>query len=95
MLSYFFSHVLIQLFQFLRSRYQRIAHPKPLQPKKMILETRSYDRQGLDIKVTTVERTLVDCLDKPQFAGGWEEIWRAGEMINVLDIEQVINYVFV
>ena len=91
-LSYFFSHTIIQPFQFLQSRYQRIAHPKPLQPKQITLETKSYDRQGLDIKATTIERTLVDCLDKPQFAGGWEEIWRAGEMINFLDVERAINY---
>ena len=92
-LSYCFSHAPVQPFQFLQSRYQCISHPRPLQPNQIALETKSYDRQGLDIRVTTVERTLVDCLDKPKFAGGWEEIWRAGDMINILDVERMINYV--
>ncbi len=72
--------------------YQQVAHPKPLQPNDIFLETKMHDRQGLDIRVTTIERTLVDCLNKPQFAGGWEEIWRSFESINFLDIERIIEY---
>ena len=47
---------------------------------------------GMDIRVTTIERTLVDCLHRPELSGGWEEIWRSFESINFLDIERVINY---
>ena len=89
---YFISGQLIQPFEFMQATYHRVAHSKTLQPKKILMETKIHDRQGLDIKVTTVERTLVDCLNKPKFSGGWEEIWRAGEMINFLDIDRMIHY---
>lgn len=72
--------------------YQPVVHPKPLLPNDIFFETHVHDRQGLDIRVTTIERTLVDSLDKPQFSGGWEEIWRSFESINFLDIERVIQY---
>jgi predicted transcriptional regulator of viral defense system len=72
--------------------YQQVAHPKPLQSSDIFFETKLYDRQGLDIRVTTVERTLVDCLDKPQFSGGWEEIWRSLESANFLDVDRIVQY---
>lgn len=90
---YFFSYKFIQPFEFMQATYHCVAHPKALLPKKIMLETKIHDRQGLDIKVTTIERSFVDCLNKPQFSGGWEEIWRAGEMLNFLDIDRMINYV--
>ena len=76
----------------IHGNYQQVSHPKSLQPNNIFFETKVYDRQGLDIRVTTIERTLVDCLDKPQFAGGWEEIWRSFESIKFIDIERVVKY---
>lgn len=72
--------------------YQRVAHPKALQPNDIFVETKIYDRQGLDIRVTTIERTLVDCLNKPHLGGGWEEIWQSFSTLNFLDLEHVIEY---
>lgn len=89
---HFLSRQIIHSFEFMQAAYHRVTHPKALQSKKIMMETKVHDRQGLDIKVTTVERTLVDCLNKPQFSGGWEEIWRAAEMINFLDIDRMITY---
>ena len=42
--------------------------------------------------MTTLERTLVDVLDQPDKAGGWEEIWRSLEMVEFFDIDAVIDY---
>jgi len=50
------------------------------------------ERLGLDIRVTTLERTMVDVLDRPELGGGWEEIWRSLESIEYLDLEQVVRY---
>lgn len=72
--------------------YRAINHPSPLKTDNYFVETKLYDRQGLDIRVTSVERTLVDCLHKPQFSGGWEEIWRAADMINFVDSQHIIDY---
>lgn len=72
--------------------YQQLAHPAALKPDNVFLETKLHDRMGIDIRVTTIERTLVDCLHRSELAGGWEEIWRSFESINFLDIERVIGY---
>ena len=47
------------------------------------------------VRVTTLERTLVDVFDAPRFGGGWEEIWRSLDMVSFFDIEAVINYTLI
>jgi predicted transcriptional regulator of viral defense system len=47
---------------------------------------------GGRVRVTTLERTLVDVLDAPDKSGGWEEIWRSLEMVEFFDLEAVIAY---
>jgi predicted transcriptional regulator of viral defense system len=44
------------------------------------------------VRVTTLERTLVDVLDAPGNAGGWEEVWRSLEMFEFFDLDAVISY---
>ena len=44
------------------------------------------------MRVTTIERALVDVLDAPQKGGGWEEIWRSLEMVEFFDLDAVIDY---
>lgn len=84
--AFFFTTAPMQAFTFNGIIYQAITHPK------LFDETTVYDRHGLDIRATSVERTLVDCLTKPQFAGGFEEIWHAIQMINFLDVERMVDY---
>lgn len=43
-------------------------------------------------RVTTLERALVDVLDAPARAGGWEEIWRSLEMVEFFDLDAVIAH---
>ncbi len=43
-------------------------------------------------RVTTLERTLVDVLDAPEYGGGWEEIWRSLESVEFFDLDAVIAY---
>ena len=44
------------------------------------------------MRVTGLERTLVDVLDRPSLAGTWEELWRSLESMEYLDLEQVVAY---
>ena len=44
------------------------------------------------VRVTTLERTLVDVLDAPANAGGGEEVWRSLEMVEFFDFDAVISY---
>lgn len=50
------------------------------------------ERGGLELRVTSLERTLVDVLDRPDLAGGWEEIWRSLEAVEFFDLERVVEY---
>lgn len=54
--------------------------------------TVSINRAGLLVRVTTLERTLVDVLDVPRYAGGWEEIWRSLESVEFFDVDAVTEY---
>ncbi len=51
------------------------------------------ERAGLAIRVTSLERTFVDVLNRPDLSGGWEEIWRSLESIEFFDLEEVVEYV--
>jgi predicted transcriptional regulator of viral defense system len=44
------------------------------------------------VRVTTLERALVDLLDAPDKGGGWEEIWRSLEMVEFFDLDAVVDY---
>lgn len=48
---------------------------------------------GGTVRVTTLERTLVDVLDVPSNAGGWEEVWRSLEMVEFFDLDAIASYV--
>jgi predicted transcriptional regulator of viral defense system len=51
---------------------------------------RSY--AGGTVRVTTLERALVDLLDQPSKGGGWEEVWRSLEMVEFFDLDAVTRY---
>ncbi len=47
---------------------------------------------GGEVRVTTLERTLVDVLDAPTHGGGWEEVWRSLEMVEFFDLDAIVSY---
>ena len=47
---------------------------------------------GVEVVVTSLERTLVDVLDKPELSGGWEEVYRSLERIVIFDVSKSIDY---
>ncbi len=90
---YYLSSSAIKRFQYQDNSFQRIAFPKSLRSKKKEkFAIVKQDRQGLDIYVTSVERTVVDVLNRFELGGGYEEIWRSTEMVSVLDIDLMIRY---
>ena len=44
------------------------------------------------VRVTSLERAMVDVLHDPERAGGWEEVWRSLEMIEYLDLDAVVTH---
>ncbi|MFH1434528.1 MAG: transcriptional regulator [Pseudomonadota bacterium] len=51
------------------------------------------ERAGMELRVASLERTLVDVLDRPCLSGSWEEIWRSLESVEFFDLDQVVEYV--
>ena len=75
------------------NHFQGVSFPKPLREKHTeLFGVETADRSGLDLRVTSLERTLVDVLDRPSISGGWEEIWRSLESVEYLDLDQVVEY---
>ncbi len=52
------------------------------------------DKAGLKVRVTSLERTLVDVLHRPDISGSWEEIWRSLESVEFFDLDKVVEYVY-
>jgi len=80
-------------FYFRDIKYQAVAMPAAL--KAVSQETfgvQSIDRLGQPVFVTSLERTLVDVLDRPYLCGSWEDIWLSLESIEYLDMDQVLQY---
>ncbi len=50
------------------------------------------ERSGVPMRVTGLERTLVDVLHRPDLSGGWEEIWRSLESVEFFDVDRVVEY---
>jgi len=47
---------------------------------------------GQRLRVTTLERSMVDVLHSPQRCGGWEEVWRSLELVELFDVDAVVEY---
>jgi predicted transcriptional regulator of viral defense system len=59
---------------------------------KTVFEVVTMERLGMELTVTSLERTIVDVLDRPNLSGSWEEIWRSLESVGFLDLDKVVAY---
>jgi len=51
------------------------------------------ERAGIEFRVTDLERTVMDVLDRPAVAGGLEEVWRSLARVPALDPGSLQDYV--
>ncbi len=72
----------------------------PVRPRAPLFEkygaeawVERLDRSGLEVRVTNLERTTVDVLDRPSLSGGIEEVWRSLAGLPAVDPEALLNYV--
>jgi predicted transcriptional regulator of viral defense system len=63
-----------------------------LRAGKVHFDVSTAERAGMDVRVTSLERTLVDVLDRPDLSGSWEEIWRSLESVEFFDLDKVVEY---
>ena len=71
-------------------KYQNLNF-KPVFTKDISIgiETKKY--RTTEIKVSSKERTLVDCVDRPDYAGGWEECLKSLSVLSGLDFKIIID----
>jgi predicted transcriptional regulator of viral defense system len=79
---------------FRQMRFRPVLQPKPLRES----ENQSYGvetmmRGSASVRVTSLERTSVDLLDRLDLAGGFEEAWRFLESTGFLYMDKVVSYV--
>ena len=83
----------LRSFEFRGAEFVAVLLPARLRasrrPAGGLLEQR---HAGGFVRVTSLERTLVDVLDAPEHGGGWEEIWRSLESVEFFDLDVVIDY---
>lgn len=73
--------------------FKSVPFPKALLRKdKELFGVRTEDRKGIAVKVTGLERTMVDIFDRPDLGGGWEEIWRSLDLVEYMNLEEVVDY---
>ncbi len=73
--------------------FRGVRFPKALATKEQeVFAVDTAERAGLLVRVTSLERTLVDALDRPDLGGGWEEIWRSMEGVEFFDVDKVVDY---
>lgn len=90
---FYISEHVVHPFKFNEAEFICLSFPKALlEQQATSFEVLSVDRHGLNIQLTSLERTIVDVLDRPNYGGGWEEIWRSAEHISILNLDKVIEY---
>jgi predicted transcriptional regulator of viral defense system len=90
---YYYSCRLHPARRFGNDHFRCVLQPEKLQKKSEILfGTEKLERSGVKVIVTGKERTLVDVLERPQFSGGFEEMYRSIEKMPYVQTEIILNY---
>jgi predicted transcriptional regulator of viral defense system len=91
-ITYSTSHP-VSRFSFRSHIFRGVRFPQTLcSAKKENFGVNTVDQSGLEVPVTSLERTLVDVLDRPDLSGSWEEIYRSLESIQFFDLDRVVEY---
>lgn len=91
--TYLTQHLGSRSFKFRGNTLKALDYPKALlKNNQQLFAVNEEDRFGIKIRVTALERTFVDVLDRIDLAGGIEEVWRSLESISYLRIQQVVEY---
>lgn len=89
----FLSERQILPFTFEAQRFQSVSPPKRLVKNgNAEFGIVKINRSDMTIKLTCLERTIVDVLDRPDLGGGWEEIWRSLDNVTKLNMDILVEY---
>ena len=84
---YFFTQTITRKFEFGNVEYA------PVQ-RKASWGIETVQRDGSSLKVTDRERTVLDCVDRPDYTGGLEELLKSLELFPSLDLEKLERYLW-
>jgi len=73
--------------------YKRFSF-KPVFVEDTTIEVEEKYYQRSIIKVSTKERTFIECIDRVQYAGGWEESIKSLEGLGGLNMEKLLNLLY-
>ncbi|OGT39955.1 MAG: hypothetical protein A3E81_02225 [Gammaproteobacteria bacterium RIFCSPHIGHO2_12_FULL_36_30] len=95
--SFHFQHIFqttkeIRSFQFRQDRFKVTQFSKFLPKSKYFIFSEKIDHHGFLIRVTNIERTIVDTLDRINLSGGLEEVWRSLQNIQSANVKNIIDY---
>ena len=82
---YFYSTPQTRRFEFMDVEYV------PIQ-KKVTWGVTTLEREGNTIRLTDRERTVLDCLDRPDYTGGLEELFKSLDLFPSADLEKLKTY---
>ena len=89
----YLSHTQSKYFTFQNLEFKSIRPPtRILKKDKYYFLIDEIIRDNITVKTTSIERTIVDILDKPNLSGGWEEVWRSLELVPAFNPVKVIDY---
>jgi len=71
-------------------QYRRFSF-KPVFVEDVTLGVEAKHYQGHIIKVSSRERTFIECIERVRYAGGWEECVKSLEGLRGLDMEKLLN----
>lgn len=71
-------------------QYKRLSF-RPVFVNDVTLEVEEKHYQESILKVSSKERTFVECIDKVEYAGGWEECIKSLEGLGGLKVEKLLN----
>jgi predicted transcriptional regulator of viral defense system len=73
--------------------YQFVLPPKTLSTAgQTAVEAITMFRSCAELRVTSIERTVVDALNHPKLSGGVDEVFRSLDRVKTLDGEKVVAY---
>jgi len=70
--------------------YKRFTF-KPVFVKGTTKQVQEKTYQNSLLKVSSKERTFIECIDRPQYAGGWEECVKSLDNLSGIDAKKLVN----
>ena len=84
----------VHAFEYEGQTFKAVLFPHALLARgREMFGVEQAESQGEPLRVTSLERTLVDVMQRPELSGGWEEVWRSLEMVDYYHLDRVVDYV--